>query len=398
VPRRDAGEPEADRPMPIRAGWKTCRDAAVAAVLAASTAGCGAGQVPLGVILPLSGPGAAYGQMAKKGIDLAADQIAAQGGVHGKRLAVQYRDSKGVPSAGLEAAIDLIDREGVSAIIGDLFSDVTLEVAAECERRQVVLFSPGSSVPRLSQAGLYVFRNYPSDALEGAYVAQIASEKLRLLDLVVISVANAYGQGLREAFLKYYSGPNREVHKVITFPDGSPDPASIAAQVEELRPDGIYLIAYDQDRLSILEALRGRDIKARILGTRDSRDLILKAGAAAEGMLVPLDEYDPAAADPVVQDFVKKYGEKYGGEQPGLWAAQAYDAVLLVARAMNEAGGEYGQDVQIKLAAISGFRGVTGVTDLDANGDVSRRPRMHVVQGGALVPYEEFEAQQAPAP
>jgi branched-chain amino acid transport system substrate-binding protein len=368
----------------------------VAGLLAVLMTGCGAGQVALGVILPLSGPAAPYGEMAKKGLDLAAEQIAAQGGVRGKTLTLEVRDSRGVPSAGLEAAMDLIDGEGVSAIIGDILSDVTLEIAAECERRQVVLFSPGASVPRLSQSGLYMFRNYPSDALEGAYVAQIASEKLRLLDLVVISVANAYGQGLREAFLKYYTGPNREVHRVITFPDGGADAASIAAQVEELHPDGIYLIAYAQDRPPILEALRGRGITARIIGTRDSRDLILKAGAAAEGMLVPLDDYDPASGDPVVQEFVKKYGEKYGGEQPGLWAAQAYDAALLVARAMNEAGGEYGQDVQIKLATISGFRGVTGVTDLDANGDVSRRPRMHVVQGGTLVPYEEYEARQIP--
>ncbi|MBI4246535.1 MAG: ABC transporter substrate-binding protein [Candidatus Rokubacteria bacterium] len=371
--------------------------AATALLLAALAAACGARETRIGAILPLSGLGEIYGQMAKRGIDLAVDEINARGGVRGKPLAILYRDSRGVPSAGLEAAMNLIDEEGVNAIIGDLLSDVTLEVAALADKRQVVLFSPGSSVPKLTQAGLYVFRNYPSDALEGAYVAQIASEKLRLLDMVIVAVSNSYGQGLKEAFMKYYTGPNREVHKVLNFPEGNPDVASIANQIEEVRPDGVYLIAYAPDRQKILEELRRRKITARIIGTRDSRELILGLGPLAEGMIVPLDEYDPSGPDPVVQEFVREYKEKYNSEVPGLWAAQAYDATLLLARAIDEAKGTYGQDVQIQLTTIKGFRGATGLTELDANGDVSRRPKIYVVHGGAFVPYDEYEAAQASA-
>ena len=362
------------------------------------TAGCGASEIRVGAILPLSGPGEIYGQMARKGIELAVDEVNAQGGVRGKNLAVLIRDSKSLSSAGLEQAMDLIDDEEVPAIIGELLSEVTLEVAALAERKQVVLLSPASSVPKLTQAGLYVFRNYPSDALEGAQVAQFASEKARLLDMVVVAVSNAYGQGLKEAFLRYYTGANREVHKVINFHDGAPDVASIASQIEELRPDGVYLIAYALDRRVILEELRRRGITARLIGTRDSRDIILAVGEAAEGMIVPLDDYDPASADPVVQEFVKVYGAKFGGETPGLWAAQAYDATRMLARAIQEAEGTYGQAVQIRLSALEGYRGVTGLIDLDANGDVARRPTIYVVQNGAFVLYDQLESGQAPAP
>ncbi len=372
-------------------GWRVAPWALAAGLMLA----CGASETPIGAILPLSGTAEVYGQAAKKGIDLAAEEVNAHGGVRGKPLKILYRDSKGLPSAGLEAAMDLIDGEGVNAILGDLLSDVTLQVAELADKRQVVLFSPASSVPKLTQAGLYVFRNYPSDALEGAYVAQIASEKMRLLDFVVIAVSNAYGQGLKEAFMKYYTGPNREVHKVLNFPEGNPDLASIGSQVDEVKPDGVYLIAYAPDRARILEELRRRGVSARIIVTRDSRDLILGLGAAAEGLVVPLDEYDAASSDPVTQEFVKKYKAKYGEETPGLWAAQAYDAARLLAKAVDEAKGTYGQDVQIQLTTIKGFRGATGPQDLDANGDVSRRPKIYIVQGGAFVPYEQFEAAQA---
>lgn len=370
----------------------------VTAGLAALAAACGGGESRIGAILPLSGAGSIYGQMAKKGMDLAVDEINAQGGVRGRPLAILYRDSRGLPSAGVEAATQLIDGEGVSAIIGDLLSEVTLEVAPLAEKRQVVLLSPAASAPRLTQAGLYFFRNYPSDALEGALLAQFASEKLRLLDLVVVAVANAYGQGLKESFLRYYTGPNREVHKVINFPEGSPDLASIAAQVEEVHPDGIYLIACAPDRQRILQELRQRPgVTARILGTRDSRDIILAGASLVEGMIFPLDEYDPESPDPAAQDFVSKYRQKYNDEVPGLWAAQAYDATRLLAMAMDQAGGTYGQDVQIKLSSIKGFRGATGATDPDANGDVARYPKIFIVQNGAFVPYEQYEAAQSPA-
>lgn len=383
--------------MRSRLGSGFVRAVLPAALAGALAAACGPGETRIGAILPLSGQAEIYGEPARKGIELAVGEINAQGGVRGKPLAVLYRDSRGVPSAGLEAAMELVEKEGVNAIIGDLLSDVTLEVAAFADKHQVVLFSPGSSVPRLSQAGLYVFRNYPSDALEGAYVAQIASEKLRLLDFVIISVSNAYGHGLKEAFMRYYTGPNREVHKVINFPEGNPDVASIASQVEEIRPDGIYLIAYAQDRRKILEELRRRNVTARVIGTRDSREIILGLGPLADGIIVPLDEYDPASPDPVTQEFVRKYRQKYADETPSLWAAQAYDATRLLAKAVGEAKGTYGQDVQIQLTTIKGFRGATGTQDLDANGDVSRRPKIYVVQNGAFVPYEEYEAARAPA-
>jgi branched-chain amino acid transport system substrate-binding protein len=375
-----------------RKAWK-----AAVIVAACLAAGCADDEIRVGAILPLSGTGELYGQSARKGIELAVEEINAQGGVRGKQLAVLLRDSRGAPSSGLEAALDLIDGEEVSAILGDLFSDVTLEVAALAEQRQVVLFSPGSSVPKLTQSGLYVFRNYPSDALEGAQVAQFASEKARLLDMVVVAVSNAYGQGLKEAFLRYYTGPNREVHKVINFHDGGPDEASIVSQIEELRPDGVYLIAYAPDRNRILEELRRRNIGGRLIGTRDSRDIILAAGAAVEGMVFPLDEYDPAGEDPMVREFVKAYRAKHNGETPGLWAAQAYDAARMVAKAIHEAEGTYGQAVQIRLSSIEEYRGVTGRIDLDANGDVARRPAIYVVQNGTFVLYDQIETGQAPS-
>jgi branched-chain amino acid transport system substrate-binding protein len=362
----------------------------------ALSGGCGPSETRIGAILALSGTGELYGQAAKKGIDLAVEEVNAQGGVRGKPLTILYRDSRSVPSAGLEAAMDLIDNEGVYAIIGDMVSDVTLEVAALCDKRQVILFSPGSSVPKLTQAGMYIYRNYASDALEGAYVAQFASEKLRLLSFVVVTVANSYGQGLKEAFLKYYAGPNREVLKSIAFPDGAPDLALIGSTVEELKPDGVYLVAYASDLARIVGELKRRKASTRIIGTRESRDIILGMGEAAEGVIFPLDEYDAASTEPAAQEFVQRFRKKYDGETPGLWAAQGYDAARILAKAVDEAKGTYGQDVQIRLSDFKGYRGATGVTDLDANGDVSRRPLIFIVQGGALVPYEQYEASQAP--
>ena len=86
-------------------------------------------------------------------------------------------------------------------VIGAISSPVTLEIAPICEKERVVLLSPTSSAPRISDAGGYIFRNYPSDILEGTAMADFA-RKMGVRRVAIFALDNEFGAGLTEVFTR----------------------------------------------------------------------------------------------------------------------------------------------------------------------------------------------------
>ena len=130
--------------------------------------------VKIGAILPLTGDAAKYGESAKEGIELAIKEINAEGGVKGHKIEIIYEDSQGLPTTGVSAFQKLITSNRVPAVIGGLFSSVTLAIAPIANREHVVVLSPTSSAPAITKAGDYIFRNCASDIFEGKIMAEAA--------------------------------------------------------------------------------------------------------------------------------------------------------------------------------------------------------------------------------
>src|SRR4051794_20804587 len=80
------------------------------------------GDIPSGVVAPLTGDNAKYGDSARKGLDLAVDEVNGTGGVRGRKLRLIYEDSQGVPQKGVSAIQKLITADRVPVVIGDLLS------------------------------------------------------------------------------------------------------------------------------------------------------------------------------------------------------------------------------------------------------------------------------------
>lgn len=124
-------------------------------------------EIKIGVIFPLTGDAAIWGQNDKEGADLATEEINNPGGITGKKIRLIYEDSQANPGMGVSAFKKLIEVEKVPAVIGDIASSVTLAIAPIAQEKRVVLLSPGATAPKLSEAGPYFFRIWNSDAEEG---------------------------------------------------------------------------------------------------------------------------------------------------------------------------------------------------------------------------------------
>jgi branched-chain amino acid transport system substrate-binding protein len=352
-------------------------------------AGCSS-DVKVGAVISQSGTLASYGEKVKKGLDLAAEEIAAAGGVRGGQIQLIYRDDATNEEMARQVAEELIEEEGVRIIIGGISSNVTLAIAPICERTQTILLSPSSSAPEISAAGEYIYRNYPSDILEGTAMAKFARD-LGLERVVVFALDNEFGEGLKQIFTQQYESKFRKVVKTFEFQDGQT--GNFAAWVEEVKqinPDGVYIAAYINDMAELLKVIQDSGLRVVLLGSGSvTRDLVRMAGSAAENLVYPQPNFDVESRDQGVRSFVDAYRAKYG-EDPDIYAAHGYDALKLLALAIENAGGSHPNNLRIGFASIKDYDGAAGRTAFDENGDVVRYPRMFIIRDGQPMPYEEF--------
>jgi len=354
--------------------------------------GCSAG-IPIGAVISETGAAASYGRSVRKGLDLAVEEINSGGGFEGKAFEIVYRDDETDPMKGQQAVADLISEFDVGLIIGAVSSSVTLAIAPMCEQDGVVLLSPTASAPQLTDAGSYIFRNYPSDVLEGTAMARFARD-LGVERLALFAVDNEFGEGLKRVFAPEFESRFRAIVATIDFQEGQA--AGLGGRIAALadaRPDGIYVVGYIDDVASIVRQVRDAGLESVVLATSSTNavDLVEKIGAAAENVVLPRSSsFDSESDDPAVQAFVATYREKYG-EDPDDFAARGYDAAKLLLIAMQQGGSAHPDAVKTGLSGIDDYHGASGRVALDEHGDAVQYPRLYVIRQGREIPYDRFK-------
>lgn len=356
-------------------------------------AGCSK-TVPVGAVISESGAVAVYGEKVHKGLDLALEEINAEGGFKGKPLELVYRDDATHPEVGKQVTEELIHDQGIGLIIGAVSSTVTLAIAPICEQEQVVLMSPTASSPELTQAGFYVFRNHPSDVLEGTAMAEFARD-LGLETVAVFAVDNPFGAGLKEVFAEKYESKYRKVIRTFDFPEGAREVLDpMVEELVELSPEGIYIIGYLDDVAAVLERLRAAGVDSIVLTPSSvTEELVnLVDEDVADTVIFPQPLCDPNSDEPSVQAFARAYRDKYG-EDPDRFAAHGYDALHLLLEGMKTGGSPDPKDVKVALPAIDNYQGACGRISFDQNGDVVQYPQLFIIRNGRAVPYQRFSAE-----
>ena len=363
------------------------------AVVALVMGGCsGPGEPVVGVVIPLTGEAAPYGEHIREGINLAVAEINAGDGISGQPLQVIFEDSGSDPDKGMAAAEKLIKEDNVLALIGGATSAVTMAILEEVsEPSKVVLLSPAASSPNLSGKSPWFLRVYPSDTLEGARMADMAGNELRLKRLVIFSVADEYGRGYKKTLIDRYSRiKNREVIKVHNFMPGDRNFSAMMEETAALEADGIFVIGYMDAVSALVQDIRAAGITLPILSSGSiTADFPAVAGDAAEGVLFSSPSFRAIGNPAKVEAFIKAFKGKYGRE-PEDYAAYGYDALNVMARVM-ENGNLDRASIQLSIRTpASEYEGVTGNISFGNEGDVVASPTTFIVSGGVIVPYKEY--------
>jgi len=350
--------------------------------------------VVIGAVISESGSVETYGKYVKKGMDLALEEINASGGINGGSVTLLYKDDATNANVGTQLTTELIEEEGINAIIGAVSSTVTLAIAPICEKAGVVLLSPTSSANSISDAGDWIWRNYPADQIEGTAMAKFAKEEVGAEKVVIFALKSEWGRGLSDVFTQQYEGRFRKVEKRFEFDESTMD--QLAGWVEEakgMEPDAVYVVAYDQELIQLLQLFDTAGLDAVRMSTAAvTADIGRRAGATAENMVYPQIVFDLESREPAVEGFITAYRKKYD-EDPDIYAAHGYDAVKLMAEAIRTAGSMHPRSIRQGLSGIENFDGAAGRTSFDSNGDVVRYPRIFIIRDGTPIPYDKLKDQ-----
>jgi branched-chain amino acid transport system substrate-binding protein len=358
--------------------WKV-RTPRVVAPLALVVAACGHDTRP--VTLGAAGPWtSAYGALARRGIDLAVDEINAQGGIHGRPLRILARDDMGSGSKAVEVAQEFVANHEVLGVVGHL-SSTAMIAAAHVYDTQLAAVPTSATSPDLSGISHWVFRVIPSDSVTGMDLAHFAAH-LGRKRAAILYENDAYGRGLAQAFEKSFGG---------TIVTSAPiDPLSptfepYLAYFRQTNPDLVFVAGTDASGIAVLREARRAKLQVDFLGG-DGWTGVTVDTSDAEGAYVatPFTETDTR---PEVQRFVAAYRARYGTTPPPD-AALAYDATRLLAAAVAQ-GGATRRGVQRYLASLDAqhpFVGVVGPVYFGPSGDpIGKSLTITRVHRGALV-------------
>ena len=339
----------------------------------------------IGAILPLSGDAAQYGEWAKNGISLAIDEINSKDGIESKKVQVIYEDDAADPKKGVAAANKLITVNKVNVIIGAIPSSVTLAIAPICDKNQIVLISPGSSSPAITNAGDYIFRNWPSDNFEGQAMAKYAIEK-NIKNVAILHINNEYGLGIADIFKREYSKLGGKVSVIETYRQGSSNMRPQLIKIKKYNPDAIYLVGHAKENGHAVKQARDLAIKAQILGTVgiEGPDLINIAGENSQGIIYTAPAFNPDSPDPIVKAYQDAYIKKYN-QKSEIFAATAYDAMKIIGLMIQKCGYDASK-IKCGLYNLTNYHGASGITTFDKNGDVVKSVMFKTVKNRQFIP------------
>lgn len=332
-------------------------------------------EIVVGHVASLQGDTATFGVSSDEGIRLALDEINKAGGVLGKQIVVKTEDDRSQPDEAKTAANKLITRDNVVALLGEIASSRSLQMAPEAQQAQVPMLSPGSTNPKVTQVGDYVFRACFIDPFQGEAMARFAMENLKLKKFAILYPSNSdYGLGLRDYVLESLKKQGGEVVAQESYQEkGDVNFSSQLTKIKAANPEAVFVTGYYQEAGLIAPQAKALGLNVPLIGGDgwDSDKTLSIGGSAVNGCYFT-NHYSPDEDRPEVQKFVQAYKDKFKNsdgspKMPDAMAVLGYDAMYLLADAIKRAGSAEPKKIRDALAATKDFKAVAGNITMDAN-------------------------------
>lgn len=331
-------------------------------------------EVSIGVVLPLTGAVAAYGQDVFKGIELANKLDSKLS--NGDSVKIVVIDTKGDKLETSNGVSRLISQNKVLGIIGETVTPNTIQAISVAEDKKVPLIAPVASGDKLLEKKKYASRVCFKDSFQGDKFALYATRDLGLKSVVIIiDQSNVYSLGLAKAFEESFVNDGGKVLKKLTINSGDKDFRAIVSQLKSINADFVYMPIYHPEAALIVRQARqiGFD-KLFAAGDGVNNQAFIELGGNAANGVIFTDSFD--FNNPTTkrgEDFLDAYEKQEGNRELPAFSAMGADAYYVMLNAMNACVDELTSEcINNKIHQTKDFEGVAGVINIDESGNAVR--------------------------
>jgi branched-chain amino acid transport system substrate-binding protein len=364
------------------------RRAALATIAGVSTFAITSGAraddtVKIGVCSPLTGPAAEVGRLELNSLKLSAEHVNAAGGVLGKKVELIIEDDQTTNPGIVLAFSRLAANPDIVGFIGSIRSTQVNAMAPDVERvAKPVMF--GGTDPKLTHSGYkWLFRCRPNDSFSARVIAEFGLTTLKLKKWALVCSTDTFGTGGKDALVSALEKAGIKPVLVQGYGNQQADFTPVVLAVKQSGADGMATyFTFEPDLGVFARQVRQLGLRIPWIGSSSivspvTRNLAKNALYGAYGVADFLvDANDEAKA------FAASYAKAYNGGVPD--SGWTYDAMQVLAHAINDANSTDPQKIRAALLAIKGYKGTEGTYNYDENGDGLRGYNIARNEGGEM--------------
>lgn len=358
--------------------------------LTALTAGCSGSDNPAenraekalkstdDILIGAAAPWAEKRNLLWEGISMAVDEINQGGGLlTGRNVRVIQGDDKGDLTTGKVVAQSFADNENIIAVLGHSSSYISIPVSIMYQYYGLVMVSPLSTNFNLTaQKHSKIFRNIPNDQIFGEKIAEFCRKK-GFNNILIYHINDDYGRGLSNAFEISALSNGLTVLDRSSYDDLSSARdfrKDIKFWKDNYEFDAIFLAGVMPLAADVIVEARKMGVMVPIIGgdALDQPMLLKIAGDAAENVYAG-SVFHPDVDYPAMKAFLEKFRKAYNRD-PDIAATQGYEAMMVIADGIRNAGSTVPAEIAKALHTLKSFKGLTGEFSFDEKGDVVGKP------------------------
>jgi len=332
-------------------------------------------EIRVGVLQPLTGPIASFGQKTLDGIKLVYEKYNKL--PNGDKIVLVIADNQFDKIQTVNGYNRLVSNDKVVAIEGPLASSMALSIKRFANESKTPTVTQIATNPRVTKDTKYITRACFTDDFQGKVAAKYALNHNLDTAVVVFDKKQDYSVGLAKAFIDAYKKGGGNILKTLYINSGDKDFNAQVAQIKSLNPKFIYTPIYAPEEGLFLRQLRAAGVTTPVMGGDGIADpgLLKKlAGEAANGVMYT-DHFDAAKAPTKLsEEFIKDFKAKYG-RAPSAFAATGADGYLLIYNAVKQCATDANkQDLQKFKGCVNNalrhtknLEAVTGYLTIDPN-------------------------------
>lgn len=333
----------------------------------------------------------------KEGLLLAQEEINAKG-VAGKHIRLEMEDDRLDHETSRSLAIKFAQDPRMSATIGYYDDKFAVRASAIFEESRLLHIVAGANNTYMTTHGFrYLVRAVPSNDIIGHRLALLAAGR-GFHNFAIVAEDGPFGEDLAyqtsdgldsvDARVVYRSS---YVAKKVEFRD-------TVDEIKEVAPDAILFLGLERESAKFIRTARSMGLQTPIIGTFSNTPVMHSiAGSTLEGVMF-CEFYNEDSPTPENQDFVARFRRRFGRE-PGPYAAQGYDSLRILAKAIEITGNSNPLDMAYAIRAMNKWEGANGPYEFSSTGELENRDiYLKMYKGGKPVVLARSNAVNVPAP